>query len=438
MIFKIYLNLFIKPLKHPCMISQWEVSGEVDYSKLIKEFGMEPFQPLLKKIEDPMHLMKRGVIFGHRDYGRIIDAMNRGEKFAVMSGFMPSGLPHFGHKMTMDEIVWHNKKGGIAFVGIADMEAHAVRGLSWEKTRKIGMEYVKAIIALGLTENSVIYFQSSNENVKNLAFELAEEVNWSELKAVYGFDNETTLAKMFVTSIQAGDILLPQIKIYSGPKPTVVPVGADQDPHLRLTRDLAARICIYAFEKIEGGVRVRSRKSKRFLDELKNLDFDKKIYEEHIDFFGNSDEIIDEIRKIEVSIGGYAFIPPSSTYHKFITGLQGGKMSSSKPESFISLLDKPEDAAKKVMKALTGGRATAKEQRRLGGVPEKCVVFELYNYHLLSDNELIEIERDCREGKLLCGKCKKFAAEKVESFLRDLQEKMGEAEARLEYFNLIL
>ncbi len=46
--------------------------------------------------------------------------------------------------------------------------------------------------------------------------------------------------------------------------------------------------------------------------------------------------------------------PPTSTYHKFMTGLQGGKMSSSIPESYIALTDKPEDGAKKVMRAKTG------------------------------------------------------------------------------------
>jgi len=419
------------------MISPWEVTGEIDYSKLIKEFGMEPFSPILSEIEDPMHLMKRGVIFGHRDYWRIINAMKSKENFAVMSGFMPSGLPHFGHKMTMDEIVWHNRKGGIAFVGIADMEAHAVRNLSWEQTHRIGMEYVKAIIALGLNENSVIYFQSANQRVKDLAFELGEEVNWSELKAIYGFDGETTLAKMFVTSVQAGDILLPQLAFYNGPKPTVIPVGADQDPHIRLTRDLAVRISIYAYERIENGLRIRSRKGKEYLDKLRHLDYDIKFYEEHADVFGDPKKIEREIREFEVSIGGYAFIPPSSTYHKFITGLQGGKMSSSKPESFISLLDSPEDAEEKVKKALTGGRATAEEQRKLGGQPEKCVVFELYTVHLLDDRELEEIELECREGKILCGQCKKIAVEKVKKFLTDLHEKMDEAESKLDNYNII-
>ncbi len=419
------------------MISPWEVTGEVDYEKLIREFGMEPFSTLLSEIDDPMHLMRRGVIFGHRDYWRIVDAMKNKREFAVMSGFMPSGYPHFGHKMTMDEIVWHNEKGGVAFVGIADMEAHAVRGLSWKETHKIGMEYIKAIIALGLNENSVIYFQSANQPVKDLAFELSEEVNWSELKAIYGFNGETTLAKMFVTAVQAGDILLPQLSHYGGPKPTVVPVGADQDPHLRLTRDMSARISIYAFEKIENGVRIRSRKGKEFLKKIESLDFQMKFFEEHVDVFGNEWEIEDSVRNLEIKTGGYGFIPPSSTYHKFIKGLQGGKMSSSKPESFISLLDSPEQAEKKIKNALTGGRATAEEQRRLGGEPEKCVIFEMYTIHLLSDTELGEIERDCREGRILCGQCKKMAVERVKEFLKDLHEKMREAESRFEAYSII-
>jgi tryptophanyl-tRNA synthetase len=114
-------------------------------------------------------------------------------------------------------------------------------------------------------------------------------------------------------------------------------------------------------------------------------------------------------------------------------------MSSSKPESFVSLLDSPEDAEKKIMRALTGGRATAEEQRRLGGEPEKCAVFEFYNFHLVKDDEEInEIERNCREGRILCGKCKRMAADMIKNFLRDHQEKMQEVEGRLDMYNLIV
>ncbi len=419
-------------------VTPWDVEGTVDYDRLIREFGMQPFSEVVDEIENPHRLMRRGVIFGHRDYRRIIGAMRRGEGWAVMSGFMPSGLPHFGHKMTMDEIVWHQKAGGKAFVAIADMEAHTVRGLSWEKTRQLGFEYIKSIIALGLGRDAVIYFQSKSGYVKDLAFELAAEVNFSELRAIYGFSGETQLAKMFITAIQAADILHPELPDFGGPKPVVVPVGADQDPHMRLTRDLAARVSIFSFEPIQGGLRIRSRRGAEYLSHLRKLGLDARFYEEHVDVFGREEDIERMVRDIEVELGGFAFIPPSSTYHRFTTGLTGGKMSSSKPESYISLLDRPEDGAKKVMRAFTGGRATAEEQRRLGGEPEKCVVFELYSYHLIeSDEELGQIESDCREGRLLCGKCKKMAAELVRTFLKEHQEKMDEAEGRLDEYNII-
>lgn len=419
-------------------ITPWEVEGAVDYSKLIEEFGMQPFSEVLPEIENPHILMKRGAIFGHRDYWKITKAMKEQMPWAVMSGFMPSGLPHFGHKMTMDEIIWHQKAGGKTFVAIADMEAHSVRGLSWEKTKEFGMLYIKSIIALGLDKDAIIYFQSKSRHVKDLAFELSAEVNFSELKAIYGFNLDTQLAKMFITAIQAADILHPQLPDFDGPKPVVVPVGADQDPHMRLTRDLAAKTSIFSFEPIKGGLRIRSRKGAKYLSSLENLSFDKKFYEEHVDVFGSAEDIEAAVRSIEVEMGGFAFVPPSSIYHRFTTGLTGGKMSSSKPESYISLLDLPEEGAKKVMRAFTGGRATAEEQRRLGGLPEKCVVFELYSYHLIdSDDELRQIESDCREGRMLCGKCKKMAADLIKSFLKEHQEKMDEAGEILGDYNII-
>ncbi|MET1124660.1 MAG: tryptophan--tRNA ligase [Archaeoglobaceae archaeon] len=419
-------------------VTPWEVEGAIDYGKLIKEFGMQDFSELIKEIPEPHRFFRRGIVFGHRDYDRILAAMRRGEDWAVMSGFMPSGMPHLGHKMTMEEIVWHQKMGGRAFVAIADIEANVVRGLSKRETFEIGMLYVKSIVALGLREDAVIYFQSASQHVKDLALELAKEVNFSELRAVYGFESETSLARLFIPAVQAADILHPQLREYGGPKPVVVPVGADQDPHIRLTRDVAARASIFAFERIEGGVRVRSRRGRDYVEHLKTLGFDAKFYEEHADIFGNAEEIERAVRELEVELGGYAFVPPSATYHRFVTGLTGGKMSSSKPESYISLFDPPEVARRKVMNALTGGRATAEEQRRFGGEPERCVVFELYKFHLIeSDNELDNLERACRSGEILCGGCKKTAAELLENFLREFREKVDEAEDKLGDYTLI-
>ncbi len=419
------------------MITPWEVEGVISYQRLIEDFGLSDFSELRNSIPNPHKLMRRNVIFAHRDYERIIEAMKKKKAFAVMSGFMPSGEIHFGHKMTMDEIIWHQKMGAKAFVAIADMEAHLVRGISWDKTKELGMKYVKSIVALGLEKNAVIYFQSKNSFVKDLAHELSSEVNFNEMRAIYGFTGDTSVSKAIVSLIQSADILHPQLKEFGGPKVVVVPVGADQDPHLRLTRDLASRINLFSLEKIEKGIRVRSKREE-LLKEVAKLGFETKKFSGHVDVFGNHEEIEEEIRSLEVDLGGYAFIPPSSTYHRFTTGLTGGKMSSSKPESYISLFEKPEVAVKKLRSAFTGGRATAEEQRKLGGVPENCVVFEFYSFHLVEDDgELERIKEDCKSGKMLCGECKKFAETLLLEFLKEHREKVDEAESKLEDYEII-
>ncbi len=130
-------------------------------------------------------------------------------------------------------------------------------------------------------------------------------------------------------------------------------------------------------------------------------------------------------------------MPPASTYHKFMAGLQGGKMSSSIPESHIALTDKPEDGARKVMRAKTGGRVTVEEQKKLGGEPDQCTVYELLVYHLVEDdNELLEVYKDCMGGTRACGNCKKYAAELMREFLKDHREKRELARERLGEFGL--
>ncbi|MBN1860130.1 MAG: tryptophan--tRNA ligase, partial [Candidatus Thermoplasmatota archaeon] len=125
---------------------------------------------------------------------------------------------------------------------------------------------------------------------------------------------------------------------------------------------------------------------------------------------------------------GYGFLQPSSTYHRFITGLTGEKMSSSKPESAIFLTDTPQEAKKKIMNAKTGGAVSLEEQKKTGGKPDECMVYELFLYHLIEDDdELKGIFESCKKGELMCGMCKKRAAELMEHLLLDLQEKRKKA-----------
>ncbi|SDR43916.1 tryptophan--tRNA ligase [Natronobacterium texcoconense] len=486
-------------------LDPWGSSSVSDYRKLFEEFGIEEFDEVLEEVPNPHYLMRRGVIFGHRDYRPVAEAMREDEPAAVLSGFMPTGDPHIGHKLVFDEIVWHQQQGADAYALIADLEANAARGMTWEEIDEHARSYLLSLLALGFDpEEGTLYRQSTNREVQDLAFDLGAEANFSEFQSIYGFDGETDVSHMQSVVTQMADILYPQLE---EPKPTVIPVGPDQDPHVRLARDLAERMrffkvseayasfelepeerdivadfykrldpaefdddmlrCTHVAEAIaetpleelavdastlddlltkleEGGmepVRPRTRFfDRRATDEafdalIDAIDGEKRVYENHVDAFEIDLAEAEELaREVEVDNGGYGFQPPSSIYHRFMTGLTGGKMSSSIPASHISLLDDPEDGYNKVKSATTGGRETAEEQREKGGKADECPVYELYAYLLAGDDDEFakRVYDECVGGERLCGDCKEQAAQLMKEFLEDHQEKREEVEELLE------
>ena len=432
-------------------IDPWGSARIEEYTKLFEDFGISPFKELIPHIKNPHRYMRRGIIFGHRNYNEVVDAINKNKPFSAMSGFMPSGHAHLGHKMVIDELIWHQEQGASIFLGIADREAHAVRNISWEDCHNIAVnEYIPSAIALGLKpEKSYIYFQSKNNDVKDLTFELGCKANLSELSAIYGFTGETNISHMLSAITQSADILHTQLSEHGGPRPVVIPVGADQDPHIRLTRGLANKMRMFTIENREDPqgnkyISVRGKTApKKVLQQIANktkkeLQTKTRMFEEHIDIHTEDMKTIIKItREIELAHNGYAFIPPAATYHRFMSGLHGGKMSSSTPESLISLTEPPENAAKKVKKAKTEGRISLEEQKKHGGNPDKCMIYELLLFHLTEDDkELKEIHRACKDGKLMCGQCKTETSEKMQQFLKEHQEKMEETKNKLHEYNI--
>jgi len=486
-------------------IDPWGSDSVEDYPRLFDEFGIDEFDA--SDVSEPLDLMRRGIIFGERDYDLVEEAMEKDEEFAALSGFMPSGSLHLGHLMVLRELVWHQKRGADTYFVIADLEAHSARDMSWEDCERYAREYVLSLIALGFdTDEGTVYRQSDNDELRDLAFELGEETNFNELNGIYGFDGETNIGHMQSTLTQASDILYPQL---DEPKPTVIPVGADQDPHLRLTRGLARRMRMFgvteayaSFEiedehkktvrraveeadsditaeelasrlresdkhspgdelmsRLEGGgnetmaprIRVVSRRAtEKAFDSVEEslirsgYDSDRisTVYQKHggrLDCSFDTDEhyndVVEIVREVEVEHGGYGFYPPSSIYHRFMTGLTGGKMSSSVPKSHIAVTDDPDDARDKVMSAKTGGRETAEEQREKGGEPDNCPVYELYAYadEATCDDEHAErVHEECAEGERLCGGCKSEAADLTADLLEEHQERREEARETLE------
>ncbi|MDH7492018.1 MAG: tryptophan--tRNA ligase [Methanolinea sp.] len=410
-------------------INPWSSQQTDDIEKLFSLFGIEHISTIEGILPKVPSFISRGVVVGHRDYRVIAEAIRDKRPFHILTGFMPSGHPHLGHLMVMKEVVWHVQQGGSGYITIADREAHAVRDISWQQCEHFGKEYLQCLFALGYRGRT--YFQSRNNALKDLAFEAATRVNFSELQAIYGFSDETSLAHAESVITQVADILFPQVDSY--PAPTLVPVGIDQDPHIRLTRGIAHKLRMFTVEERDGYISVRSKNApEEALAEVHRKFPGSRKYQGHVDIpRAGCAEVSAEVRKIEIAHGGYGFYTPSSTYHRFIPGLQGGKMSSSIPESTITFSEPDDVVRKKVMGAFTGGRATLAEQKELGGEPEKCPVFLLNLFHMVEDDaELAEIHRRCRGGELMCGQCKKETTERVLAFIHDFREKM-EASAHI-------
>ncbi|MEK6760879.1 MAG: tryptophan--tRNA ligase [Nanoarchaeota archaeon] len=367
-------------------VTPWEVSGEIDYHKLVREFGIKPLPENLPEEFNKNLLFRRKIIFAHRDFERIIDAVKNKKKFAMMTGLMPSGKFHLGHMLVAQQMVFYQNLGAKLYVTVADLEAYSARQKNFEEMKKTAVEqYLTNYIALGLKpKNLDFYFQSerSNDAKKSnayyrLASNLSRYATFNEFKAIYG---DISPAKMSASLTQSADMLHPQLPEFEGKQiPTVVPVGIDQDPHIRIARDM----------------------SSRFKD--------------------------------------YKFMQLSSTYHLFFPSLRGeGKMSSSDESSYIAMTDSPKEVEMKIKRyAFSGGKDTLEEHRKHGGNPDIDVSFQYLKFFFEPDDKKLQkIHDDYKSGKMLTSELKQILIEKINKFLSEHQKKRKLAEKQLGKFLL--
>lgn len=358
-------------------ISVDNVDGEINYSEAMKEFGIEEIRPFLPKFKEQPVLYRRGLVIGHRDIGRILHSIEQKKKFAVLTGANPSGHLHLGNLLFLQQALYFQKLGGDVYIPVSDDETYVFKKTeNLEKATKNAYEnIIPEIIALGFDpKKTKIFVSTQDSRVYNLAVRLSTRTTFSTIKAIFGFNNETNPGAIFYGVVQSAHIMMPQLPQFGGPKPVVVPIGIDQDPYMRLSRDIAEK---------EG------------------------------------------------------FIKPSSTNHKFLPGLLGGKMSGSKPETCIFVNDDPENARKKIMRAFSGGAATLREHREKGGNPDIDVACQYLYYMFEEDDKKIkDIFEGYRNGSLHSGDVKNMLADKVEKFLKDFQNRKKKAVKHIDDFIL--
>ena len=60
-------------------ITPWEVSGNIDYEKIIREFGVSPLKELPQIFNENI-LFRRKIIFAHRNIQRILENVKNNRK----------------------------------------------------------------------------------------------------------------------------------------------------------------------------------------------------------------------------------------------------------------------------------------------------------------------------------------------------------------------
>jgi tryptophanyl-tRNA synthetase len=364
------------------IVTPWEVSGEVDYDKLIEEFGT---QKLTDDLIDRMrekdgsvhYMLRRKIFFSHRDLGWILDEHEKGNEFALYTGRGPSGHTHLGHLLPWIFVKYlQDRFGAELYFQMTDDEKYLVRKLELEETHSLAYENALDVIAMGFDPKKTFIFSNLDyaKSLYRIALPVAKRTTFSTAKAVFGFTNESNIGIVFFPAMQAAPCFLPSV--LKGKKiPALIPAAIDQDPYWRITRDVAPKM---------------------------------------------------------------GFYKPAAIHCKFIPGLgAGGKMSASEPDTCIFTTDSGKEAERKVMNAFTGGRATVEEQKRLGGKPEICSVFQYYAFLFEEDDErLRKIHEDCVAGTMLCGECKKRLAGRVVEFLKKHQKAREKARKDIDKFML--
>jgi len=326
---------------------------------LIRKFGAGAVSKL--KAKPDFYTFNKEILYSHRDFDKFFSALKKGEKCAIVSGFNASGTIHLGHKPVFDTNLFFQKKYNLpVFIPISDDESYvAGKVKTQEEALENSKKLAKELIAYGFNpEKTYFIIDQIYTNIYNLAINLSRKVTLSEIKASYGYSNEENPGLFFYPTVQSAHILFPQVQHKI--KNILVPIGPDEDTHIRISRDIAGRM-------------------------------------------------------------GYN--KPAILHSKFFPGLDGEKMSKSRNNA-VFLSDDEKTIRQKINKAHSGGAKTIDEHRKKGGDPKKDVALFYLEKLFLDDKKVKKVTEDYKSGKLLSNEVKKMLADKVVRFVKDFQSKL--------------
>ena len=363
-------------------VTPWEVKGNIDYSKLIKQFGTEKIdQALLNRIKKHTgqlhHMLRRNIFFTHRDLNWLLDEYEKGNKFYLYTGRGPSGPIHLGHIVTWEFTKWLQSSFDVPLLfQITDDEkflfSEKFKDLS--ETKTIAYDNILDIIAIGFDpkKTKIMIDSDNSKTLYNAAIPIAKKITFSTVKSSFGFTNSNNIGEIFYTAIQAVPSIIESIWQNKN-IPCLIPHAIDQDPHFRVARDVLPKLGYYK---------------------------------------------------------------PASIQNSFFPDLTGhdGKMSSSNADTAIYMSDTPKMVKSKINKyAFSGGQDTLELHRKLGGDPSVDISFQwLYQFFESDDNKIKKIEEDYISGELLSGELKAILIEKINQYLENHRNKKETLKDKIE------
>src|SRR3989344_1599590 len=222
------------------IIDPWSTKSLDKYEHAFEKFGLGRFPEGYRKNLDH-YLFKRGIVIAHRGFDKVYERILSKKPFINMTGIASRGKFHLGHKLDVDIFNFFASKGAKNYFSIADIDAYASRPNinSIKEAKELAVNTLSHVLALGLTKKDV-YIQSNKEpTYYTFAMEVSKKITGNMFKAVYG---HLDMGKIVANLLQYADILHPQLEEYEGKMPSVTGIGLDQDPHAKLTRDIAKRL----------------------------------------------------------------------------------------------------------------------------------------------------------------------------------------------------
>ncbi|GAB7019120.1 tryptophan--tRNA ligase [Halostagnicola bangensis] len=348
-------------------VTPYAVEGEIDYEKLLERFGADPLtdEQIARLPDHPM--LRRRTFYAGRDVDRYLEAVESGGSHSIVTGRGPSGPMHLGHVLPLYLAKrFQQETGATVYIPLSDDEKFLTKDQSFDEIGEHTRANLRDVLAVGFDPDRtrIIVDTAEADVIYPIAVRLAKHLTPATVEAVYG--EQETVGLQFYPAVQATHLLLPQL--VAGRQPTLVPIAIDQDPHVRVCRDVAAK---------------------------EALPVDK----------------------------------PGALLGRFLPSLEGpGKMSSSGDAPSIELTADAETVAETIRThAYTGGQPSLEEHRERGGDPSVDVPFQYLRFFFeAADEELERIARQYRDGELLSGELKEIAIDRITDFLAAHQRRRSE------------